>query len=252
MADYFFPPQANNANFRSSSFVHFACIPEPKNGNVLHNIILPLPQGFTVTDGINYGSVDLGSIDLDKIAGSGRDWKTVAGDLFDQSLATAAQSIEKIARTTAGGAAGLATRQIQNPRTHTAFEGVSLRDFSFSFDLIPRESDEAIEIRNIRNIFQEFSYPDLDRDTAASAFRGLLQYPAIWKVKIIFRQTIGGRVNNFIPQILDEAYITNVTQVINPGANTYHKEGEPYAINLSIGLREARALTREDIKQLQF
>ena len=241
MATLYFPLTEENQpeGYRSSSFVHFACFPEIDADEPAHNLILPLPQSFSVADGMNYGTTDLQSRDVQDGL-----FNQAASNLKDKKLSFTDNLADAVL---GAGATELGLRKITNPNTHTTFEGVNLRDFSFSFSLVPRNQADAEMINRIRKTFQIYAYPE-NKDSGTFS-RAFLKFPAIWDVSIIFTQQ-QGNLNKYIPQILPQAYIISVGQTVNPEANTYHKDGQPTAITLDIGIREARTLTRAEIESL--
>lgn len=250
---YYFPLNDDQPKgYRSSSFVHFACYPDPqeKGSGAAANIILPMPQSFTVNDGFNYGTVDLGNLEREQLEDGG------FGNFVDSSARGLVGGIENALRSAGGGITNindLRTQKVVNPNTHTMFEGVNMREFTFSFNLVPRNKADADAIKIIRDTFQRYAYPEDTQEIGAqgplSMFRRQYKFPAIWDVSIVFQQN--GEINRFVPQIFEESYITSISQVINPEANTFHINGEPTAITLSINIREARTLTRSSIQTLQ-
>ena len=249
MATLYFPLTEENQpeGYRSSSFVHFACYSDPtEKSSAAANIILPMPQSFTVNDGFNYGTIDLGTLEREQLEAGG------FGNWVDTGARGLVGGVENALRGVSGGAANindLRTQKVINPNTHTMFEGVNMREFTFSFNLVPRNKADANAIQNIRNTFQLYAYPEDTQETGESLFRRNYKFPAIWDVRIIFQQN--GEINKFIPQIFEESYVTSISQVVNPEANTFHINGEPTAITLSVNIREARTLTRASIQNLQ-
>ena len=60
-----------------------------------------------------------------------------------------------------GGGVRAATRAIANPHSRAMFENVNLRNFSFSFELIPDSALDARQQEDIIKFFRKIAYPSL-------------------------------------------------------------------------------------------
>lgn len=99
------------------------------------------------------------------------------GVLSDKGLASSV--LAKIAATAIGSQNNLFTRitgAIVNPNVELLFQGPSLRDFPFTFSLIPRDEDEATKVKKIIRAFKQASAVQL------STSQLFLKSPSVFKI----------------------------------------------------------------------
>lgn len=203
----------------------------------LERIHLYIPAGFQVSDGANFNSLELGTINAAKRISDNKDKE--AASLFDDADKTvmALKAIEGITGD-AGGVGAKASMEAGvafNPQTALAFESVNLRQFSFAFTLVPESADEAEDARRIENFFRKYMYPE-----TRTGFS--LKYPPKFKIQFF----IGEKENIYMPMIHD-CYLAGVESTYNPDSNAFFVDGQPTAVNLSLSFSEAKQLTRTDI-----
>ncbi len=244
-SDLTFP--ANLGSNKLSAKNSIACFSArlKKEQEFSYNIYLPAPVGLSVSDQANYNTSDFGMTGAEDKFGK---------DNLKQALTAAGIKGGKLF----GGLVGIEDAQVEkvagaivNPNTNTTFGGNGVRSFSFTYKFIPESEDESNTVKQIIRRFKGLSYASLassDRENPASL---VLTYPPIWQVKFL-TQTNGGSLseNPFMPKIFD-CYLTTVETNYNPNANVFFKGGAPNEIDLSITYQETRALTRNDIDELE-
>jgi len=244
-SDLTFP--ANLGSNKLSAKNSIACFSArlKKEQEFSYNIYLPAPVGLSVSDQANYNTSDFGMTGAEEKFGK---------DSLKQALTAVGIKGGKLF----GGIVGVEDAQVEkvagaivNPNTNTTFGGSGVRSFSFQYKFIPESEDESNTVKQIIRRFKGLSYASLassDRENPASL---VLTYPPIWQVKFL-TQTDGGSFsqNPFMPKIFD-CYLTTVETNYNPNANVFFKGGAPNEIDLTITYQETRALTRNDIDELE-
>ena len=244
-SDLTFP--ANLGSDKLSAKNSIACFSArlKKEQEFSYNIYLPAPVGLSVSDQANYNTSDFGLTGAEDKFGK---------DNLNQALTAAGIIGGKVF----GGIVGVEDAQVEkvagaivNPNTNTTFGGSGVRSFSFQYKFIPESEDESNTVKQIIRRFKGLSYASLassDRENPASL---VLTYPPIWQVKFL-TQTDGSSFseNPFMPKIFD-CYLTTVETNYNPSANVFFKGGAPNEIDLTVTYQETRALTRNDIDELE-
>jgi len=230
--------------------------------STLGSVSLYMPGALTVNDNLSYDNTDTGIGGMlvnsyQNSATTGEFLKQVAADspqladrFISQKLAAASQEKGLV-----GGAAGqlLINRgEVVNPHTQMLFRSPALRQFNFSFKLIPRTKAEAKEIIKIVQFFRLAAYPSLGPGTLeADAKSGLSKslsmstytFPDVFEIKYLS----SGRENKNLIK-LGRAYLTSISVNYNPTSPSFFEDGMPSEIDLSLTFQETKALSREDIK----
>ena len=234
---YVFPEKLRTAADEGHAFMKF--IIEPVGGGNKVDICLYQPVGIAVSDGANYQNFDLGNIksglDFAKNVASGKSNNTSGSDILAAALIAKNSLSGKESgfniRSKAALAAGVAT----NPYTRTTFETVNIRTFSFSFKLVAESADDAETAKGIERSFRKFLYP---KRAGALA----LAYPPLFRIEFYSN----GEINPYMPNI-KPCYLTTLESTFNETANTFHRDGSPIEVNLSLSFQEERALLRDDL-----
>lgn len=206
-------------------------------------IYLPAPTGLSVSDQANYNTTDFGVFGAEKKMG--QIFKTMGIGLAKKGVGaitpgyTAEQGFKTIGT-------------IINPNTNTTFSGNGVRSFNFSYKFVPESELETNTIKRIIRRFKALAYAGHTADQAGEADPAtlLLSYPCKWQIK--FLKTAGGAFteNEFMPKLF-ECYLTTVETNYNPNANIFFNNAAPVEIDLSVTFQETRALTRNDIDDLE-
>ena len=236
-------------------------------GSAPTTIFFPCPGGIAFNDNGTYGTINLGVLGAgaEKVvkaiqsgsnaggggAGAMEIAKTVGGQITDLTKQimtnTSAQAelvregINSASAFGQGGLGNFVTESVSNPRENTTFTSNTLRSFSFNFKLIASSAEEAREVKLINETFQRAIYAKKIPGSINS-----LQFPPTTEVKFLFK----GAENKFIPKI-HKTYLTGLSSTFNSSSNAYRTNGEPFEVDFSLTFQETRALTREDIEELQ-
>ena len=149
-----------------------------KNGslkNPLYQILLPMPQGISDENSVDWGDDSLNPLAATAAGASkniieGASPLTQGAKLIDaiKNVVTSGNGQDLVSNYIAAqavnafnsnvSAESLLTRtsgQVLNPNMELLFKGVQLRSFNFSFNFAPREQREAIEVKNIIRTFKK-------------------------------------------------------------------------------------------------
>ena len=150
--------------------------------NPLYYINLPMPGGIEDSNSVDWGKDSLNTIEAYGVQALG---KILGGADFGKAIVSAVQAAGKDAATlsTAGaqdivqsyfagklvnsmggnvsaeGILSRATGQVLNPNMELLFNSVNLRNFSFTFDLAPRDPTESQMVKDIIRTFKSSMAP---------------------------------------------------------------------------------------------
>lgn len=224
------------------------------------SVVFHTPTNFTVADGANYGSIDLGSMggtlqNMYKNAVSegggfgsvGSAMKTV-GSMASQIGSFAWNNPADIAGSYALGSVpeniskqiSYAAKTVVNPHTTTTFQSVEIRSFSFSFKLIAESKEEAKMIKQIDDFFRMNLYPTL---TGGGLF---LEFPPIWKITFIHGKPGEETENGFLPKIHD-CFLGGYSSSYNEDFSSFHPDGAPLSIACEMKFTETKPYNRLNI-----
>jgi hypothetical protein len=225
-------------------------------------VILYLPANINLQDQINYEQPTLGPTGAIGLAGAqqgtgminalsrgvgqatGSMIDLVKGNVADQKGARLAavrlaqaggETVSTVAR------AGLATTI--NPNTINLFRSVTLREFSFNFKLIAASAKEAEEIDGIIKFFRATMYPDtINFDPNGLNVPIGYEFPDKFQIEMRYAdKQVGFKLLNSV--------LRSVQVLINPQSMSFHKDGKPSEVDLTLAFGEERTLNRNDILQ---
>jgi hypothetical protein len=225
-------------------------------------VILYLPANINLTDQINYEQPSLGAVGAIGLAGAqqgtgminalsrgvgqatGSMIDLIKGNVADQKGARLAavrlaqaggETVSTVAR------AGLATTI--NPNTINLFRSVALREFQFNFKLIASSAKEAEEIDGIIKFFRSTMYPDtINFDPNGLNVPIGYEFPDKFQIEMRYAgKQVGFRLLNSV--------LRSLQVVVNPQSMSWHKDGKPSEVDLTLNFGEERTLNRNDILQ---
>lgn len=225
------------------------------------SVILYMPQALNINDTVNYNiNANLGVRGAAALSAINN-----AGGLYEGAKAALAESFSGLTdlfnANLAGQAARLAASRASralpedlqtaaqlglqvkvNPNTRALFEGVNIRQFTFQYDFIATSSSEAEQVKNIVKFFRTELYPSTFGRKEASVPIGY-KFPNLFEIK--FRW---GESSMDMPQPI-LCYLRDVQTTYNPGSMSWHADGNPTQISMTLMFNEWRALTREDVEE---
>ena len=223
------------------------------------DIFLPIPMGLTFSDNMQYSTLDLGIIGsavskattaavneggFFSARGAGAALGAAGGTFINQMRSANSAAIVSLAARQTGfdnvaNFVDFGSKQVVAPNTNTAFQNSGVRQFQFSFRMMPTDKKEADEISEIVKRFRQNMYP-IANDL-------ILTYPPIWSIK--FFDGSESSENKKLPGLYD-CYLIGMSAVYNGSGNMFHADGHPVETEVQLTFEETRALTLTDIAKL--
>lgn len=211
------------------------------------SIYLPIPQGISFGDNMNYSTVDLGIIgDLgartaETIAENGpsKEALSAIGGMLQErwksldAAAAATIATKVLASEGAAQVLGLGIKKILAPNTNSLFQGSAIRQFGFQFKLVARTENEARSAKAIVETFRKYMYPE--------GTNLLLSYPNTWRISFDKAD---------LPKIA-QCYLTSLSATYNSSTNAFYSDDSPLETDVSVTFQETKALTRNMLEKLE-
>ena len=143
-----------------------------------------------------------------------------------------------------GGISGV----VQNPNAELLFQNIDMRTFSLKFRLVPRNVDEAVNIKSITNLFKRNMLPSTGVSQVFGWSRGDGTTAGFIKVPDLVRVSFmrGGQENPDVPQFKMCA-LSQVDINYTPDGTyaTYH-DGSMVATELTLNFQETKLVYKEE------
>ena len=123
-----------------------------------------------------------------------------------------------------------------DPVNITTFQGVGIRQFSFTYKFIPSSQSEAFAIRDIIKFFRTELYPEKSG--------WALKYPNAFEIRQVY---IPG---NSRPVVLNEflkSFLVSVSTTYNPTSNAMMSDGSWSETDLTLTFQEERSMHKNDV-----
>ena len=215
---------------------------------------LYMPVSFQVNDGFDYATASLGLLGMGGMAAANRG-DAIAGSVMEglkEGIASVGSlfgsgALSRVAAVrasqnlgdTARNAISITARASMNPNLRTQFNGVSVREFNFSFKFIPRSAEESVMIKDIVKFFRFHAYPhELEENVA-------FEYPNMFRIKLLSKGNDQRFKNIGTPIKL--CYLKTVSTVYNPTSPVLHPDGSPTEVDMNLTFTEYKALSRNDV-----
>lgn len=224
------------------------------------SIYLPVCTRVNGEDAFSYTDFDMKKAAGFVAAGAALGTSENFGDFLGKAGELSKQGALALATTASAGGplAGVipaVTGLVLNPRIEKMFQQKEIRQFTFSWDLYPRNEEEVRNIKNIIDTFRFHSHPARsagDVSTTEADPQIMLRVPAEFTVKFLSSSSNGSGTgfveNEYIPK-LSRCVITNISVDYTPnGVFSTLKDNSPTAYTLSLTLSEIAQLTREDVE----
>ena len=234
----------------------FSVVPAetPDEGGSSETIILPLPEGLSHSDGIEYENTDLGLVrgaivnasekDAAKKAGEGgaAGGDEPASDKKGEEKGAFQEMMEGIAMRFGGDTGRLLVGSAPNPNTRAVFKKVGMRQYQFQYKLMPTTTKEAQSIEDIIMKFREVMYPEPEGIVGGNitAFK----FPNLFKIEFWIGN---GERKKMKPELLP-AYLSSMST--SYGGNIMAKNNDNFSYSettISLTFMEYRALNQADI-----
>jgi hypothetical protein len=135
-------------------------------------------------------------------------------------------------------------RITSNPRRELVFNQPQPRKFEFNFEFAPRNQDETQLINEIIRVFKFHAYPFLQSNGY------FYEMPAEFHVKYYQVTEDGATIENTFLNRIGACALTEVNvDYAAAGVASFHKDGSPTHVNLSLTFSEMEVLTQQHINE---
>jgi hypothetical protein len=179
-----------------------------------------------------------------------------AGDAFSQAIPNIGNKVirETISKITGESLSqndvfGATRGVILNPNVELLFSGTDLRNFQLNYKLIPRNSGEAADIKEILKIFKRSMLPRFSDGKEFNTSKGqniannFIKVPNVCKVSFMR----GGGLNRDVPQYKMCA-VTQVDVNFTPdGTYATYDDGTMVAYTLGLNFQETKLIFAEEV-----
>tara|TARA_B110000858_G_C17806569_1_gene478313 strand:- start:4164 stop:5036 length:873 start_codon:yes stop_codon:yes gene_type:complete len=220
-----------------------------RDGNAdQHHIYLPSPSGISFTEQADFSTIDLGVVAATAVSASQANGAMATMGAIGKGIGGffggASKNLASMAQV--GDQFDFAEKTVKNPNTNTTFKANGMRNFSFAFKLVARNQKESEVIRKIHSKFRHFTYAA--RKGGSSNF--IVDFPPVWTIRFMDQGKDSLSENTYIPRIFS-CYLTQCNSTFNADANIYFNDKAPLVIDMNMTYQETRALTRNDIEDME-
>ena len=225
-------------------------------------VSLYLPQAVQITDGAAYANVDLGIMGAGGAAAMAEGANLLPA-LVEGAAGSAASIIDAItgrapnssdlARLAVNRAAGFlpgegfrgavssATRVSVNPNTRALFKSVPLREFTFTFKMIPTSKEETEQIKGIIKFFRENLYPEV---ITMGDINAGYKFPNVFQIDLKY----ANKKDNLATKILP-SYIRSFSATYNASGMGFLEGGDFSEVDITMAFIESGTLHKELIEK---
>lgn len=223
------------------------------------SLYLPLPENFQIDFGVSYDVVDTGftgtikntltniatSVGNDEAKLSAKIGQALIGvgtNVVEGSVRAGYASLdgaESVLGGAVGGVAGAsgeiqkALGQIPNPHASVFFKGMPLRQFSWSWKLVPKNEKDSNMLQSMLIIIKRMMLPERNGD--------MLRYPDMVQPRVI---TQGTTPYSKYSKCFIENFSINYT---GEGSSSFFRNGQPVSVVINMQLRESELFTRDKL-----
>ena len=208
-------------------------------------IELYLPTAIQFADKVEMENVQLGQALGALVDGNlGKTFDELANDAAFKDVAGLSVSKAVSMFSDKGGAAArLSSRTAPNPNTRALFKQVNLRQFQYTFKMIPNNESEATTIGQIIKSFRTNMYPE----TITSSGNVGYKFPTRYRIEAFYN---GQSMSDYNLKT-EPAYLESLMSNYNPSSHAFMKgtsgRGFFSEIDLSLTFIEGKTLDRASI-----
>ena len=231
--------------------------------NPLYQILLPMPQGISDSNLVKWGEDTINPLEA---AGVGAATDTMKGkppietlkNLLNtgksvltggngQDLALSYMSAKAVGtlggNVTAEGVLARTSGQVLNPNMELLFQGVQLRSFNFTFNLAPREENEADQIKQIIRTFKSSMAAKTSGGTGAGLF---ISSPEVFQLTY----KSGNKKHPFLHSFKPCALVNMGVDYTGSGVYATYEDSTPVHMKLSLSFQELNPIYFEDYNKI--
>ena len=251
------PTTVSGSQMGGGGGVSTLSVPRAPTKRIASSIALYMPATVAMNQSTKYGEQEIGGATAAVFGGmkgfeEGQGFfNTIGttaggvGDQLSQSSSQAFRSALDAGATGAKAAAEITSGKVVNNRMEVVFEGMERRDFSFTFKMMPKSKEEAVNVDNIVKTFRFYSAPSFDGAPGTSR---TFIVPATFDIEYFYQ---GGR-NNFLNRI--STCVLETCNVSFGGERVQFfkplgKGAPPVETSIELQFRELELITREKINE---
>ena len=223
-------------------------------------VSLYLPQAVQINDGASYANVDLGIMGAGGAAamaeganllpalidGAGRSAASIIDAIMGRapnSSDVARLAVNRAAKFLPGegmrGAVSSATRVSVNPNTRALFKSVPLREFTFTFKMIPTSKEETEQIKGIIKFFRTNLYPEvIDMGGIPAGFK----FPHVFEISLKYAK------NKELATKILPSYIRSFAATYNASGMGFLEGGDFSEVDITMSFIESGTLHKQLVK----
>ena len=234
--------------------------------NPLGFIFLPIPENIQDSNAVNWGddsinglaaagikatksAIESGNIAkgiFEGVKDFGGNALDAAGDATARQVASsffASKAVNILGgNTTLDGVLARSSGQIINPNMELLFNGVTLRSFSFSFDLAPRDERESDTIKRMLRIFKQNMQARRSSDGTSNSSGLFLRSPNVFQLNY----KTGRRNHNFLHKFKPMALLNMSVNYTGGGTYATYDDTTPVHMKLDLSFQELNPVYSED------
>ena len=176
------------------------------------------------------------------------------GAMMDTAISGAFQVLSAATGATATAAIGKARGEILNPHKAVVYQGPGgFRTFSYTFVMVPKSADEALQISNIVRFFKLRMHPEVGKSGIDAIKSFTLGYPDEFAIKYyVNKKAIEGgdpntpkplfRIHNCFLESFGVDYTTSSL------VSFIGDDVQPLTTTMSLAFKETQLITKQDIR----
>jgi len=129
-----------------------------------------------------------------------------------------------------------------NPNTRALFRGVTIREFSFTFKMIASSAKEAQTVEKIIKHFRKEMYPEV-YDPTSGGLPLAYKFPNAFGIEFLYKGQ-EAKISK-----IDKCFLRTASTTYNPQSSSFHTDGQPVEIDLTLNFTEMRTLSKQDIEK---
>ncbi len=234
--------------------------------NPLGFIFLPIPETIQDSNAVSWGddsinglaaaglkatksAIESGNIAkglFNGVKDFGGNIVDAVGDKTSQDLTSsffASKAVNIIGgNTSLDGVLSRSSGQIVNPNMELLFNGVTLRSFSFNFDLAPRDEKESDTIKKMLRIFKQNMQAKKSADGGSNTSGPFLRSPNVFQLNY----KTGRRNHNFLHKFKPMALLNMAVNYTGGGTYATYDDTTPVHMKLDLSFQELNPVYSED------
>lgn len=221
------------------------------NRDIIGTVVLPIPNGISDSNAVNWGSQDmnaaqaeLAAISLNLIKGGGsKGAETASGvaDKIQSSSQDVKTAVANVFAEAATGVSGLLTRTtglLVNPNMELLFQNPTLRPFNFTFKLSARSRDEAQAIKSIIRFFKQGMAP------IRTESRLFLKTPHTFQIQYLHQ----GNPHEYLNKFKECALLSFNVDYTPEGQYATFSDGAMVSYQITMQFQELEPIFNDDYK----